>query len=102
MQAFDVFLKCLSNDDEIDGLIKREIDCRMRFVICDSENARMSKWVQSEVAYIKSKDRDCEVLDLTSPEGEIKRKLDLMVKRTRAFVSYSRNDYSSVIPGLGF
>lgn len=88
------FLKCLSNDDEIDGLIKREIDCRMRFVICDSENARMSKWVQSEVAYIKSKDRDCEVLDLTSPEGEIKRKLDLMVKRTRAFVSYSRNDYS--------
>lgn len=90
------FLKCLSNDDEIDELIKREIDCRMRFVICDSENARRSKWVQSEVAYIQSKDRVCEVLDLNAPEGEIERKLDLMVKRTRAFVSYSRNDHAFV------
>ena len=90
------FLKCLSNDDEINELIKREIDCRLRFVICDSENARMSKWVQSEVAYIKSKDRAYEVLDLNSSESEIREKLDLLVKHTRAFISYSRNDFSFV------
>ena len=46
------YLKCLSNDDEIDDLIKREIDCRTRFIICDSENSQASKWVQSEVKYI--------------------------------------------------
>ena len=60
------YLKCLSNDDEINDLIRREIDCRTRFIICDSENARASKWVQSEINYIKSKARNFEVLDLFS------------------------------------
>ena len=41
------FLHCLSDDEEIDSLIKREIDCRTRFILCDSENARASKWVQN-------------------------------------------------------
>lgn len=38
------FLHCLNDDDEIDLLIKREIDCRTRFILCDSENARKSHW----------------------------------------------------------
>lgn len=40
------FLKCLNDDDEIDDLIKREIDCRTRFILCDSPNARCSTWVK--------------------------------------------------------
>ena len=32
------FLKCLADDDEIDALIKREIDSRERFILCNSEN----------------------------------------------------------------
>ena len=43
------FLKCLNDDDEIDDLIKREIDSRGRFILCDSENARNSEWVHRPI-----------------------------------------------------
>jgi len=33
------FLKCLSDHDEIDELIKREIEARNFFLLCDSSNA---------------------------------------------------------------
>ena len=90
------YLKCLSNDDEIDDLIKREIDCRTRFIICDSENSKASKWVQSEVKYIKSQQRSYEIIDLCKSEEEIKTQLDKSVKSTQIFLSYSRNDYKLV------
>ena len=43
------FLNCLNDDNEIDELIKREIDSREKFILCDSKNAQNSKWVQEEV-----------------------------------------------------
>lgn len=86
------YLKCLSNDDEIDNLIKREIDCRTRFIICDSENSKESKWVQSEVAYIKSQLRSYDIIDLGKDEEEIKKHLDKIIKNTQIYLSYSRND----------
>ena len=59
------FLKCLEDDTEIDSLIKREIDCRYRFILCDSTNAKASKWVQEEVRYIKEeKNRFYETINL--------------------------------------
>ena len=48
------YLKCLSDDDEIEGLIKREIDAREWFVYLDSQNARSSSWVTRERKYIES------------------------------------------------
>lgn len=90
------YLKCLSNDDEIDDLIKREIDCRTRFIICDSENSKASKWVQSEVKYIKSQQRTYETIDLSKSEMEIEEQLDKLVKSTQIFPSYSRSDYELV------
>ena len=48
------YLKCLSDDDEIEGLIKREIDAREWFVYLDSPNARSSAWVTKERKYIES------------------------------------------------
>ena len=90
------YLKCLSNDDEIDDLIKREIDCRTRFIICDSENSKASKWVQSEVKYIKSQQRTYETIDLSKSEMEIEEQLDKLVKSTQIFLSYSRSDYELV------
>lgn len=90
------YLKCLSNDDEIDDLIKREIDCRTRFIICDSENSQASKWVQSEVKYIKSQKRSYETIDLSKSKEEIKAQLDKLIKSTQIFLSYSRNDYELV------
>lgn len=70
------FLKCLNDDDEIDELIKREIDCRTRFILCDSENARKSKWVQREIEYIKSKNQIYEVIDLSLENDQIKEQLN--------------------------
>lgn len=90
------YLKCLSNDEEIDDLIKREIDCRTRFIICDSENSQASKWVQSEVKYIKSQQRSYETIDLSKNEVDIKKQLDNLVKSTQIFLSYSINDLGIV------
>ena len=47
------FLKCLSDEDEIDDLIRREIEARSWFILCDSANARNSLWVQQEIEMIK-------------------------------------------------
>lgn len=90
------YLKCLSNDDEIDDLIKREIDCRTRFIICDSENSQASKWVQSEVKYIKSQQRSYETIDLSKSEEDIKSQLDNLIKSTQIFFSYARKDFELV------
>lgn len=48
------YLKCLTDEDEIEGLIKREIDAREWFVYVDSPNARASEWVRKEREYISS------------------------------------------------
>lgn len=90
------FLKCLGDNSEIDNLIKREIDCRAYFILCDSENSQASKWVQSEVKYIKSQQRSYETIDLSKSNKEIKAQLDKLVKSTQIFLSYSRKDYELV------
>lgn len=86
------FLKCLNDDDEIDGLIKREIDCRTRFILCDSENSRKSKWVQREIEYIKSQHKPYEIIDLSKNENEILEQLKEVRRRSKLFISYSRKD----------
>jgi hypothetical protein len=88
------FLKCLNDDDEIDGLIKREIDCRTRFILCDSENARKSKWVQREIEYIKSQQKPYEIIDLSKNESEILTQLKEVRRRSKIFISYSRKDHA--------
>ncbi len=87
------FLHCLNDDDEIDSLIKREIDCRTRFILCDSENARKSHWVQKEVEYIKSQNRICETIDLSKNMEEILSDLQDFINKTRIFISYNREEY---------
>lgn len=62
------YLKCISDDEEINSLLKREIDARNRFILCDSVNAQESKYVQSEVEYIRSKNRMYEIIDLNQIE----------------------------------
>lgn len=87
------FLKCLSDDDEIDELIKREIDCRTRFILCDSDNARNSKWVQREINYIKSQQKPYEVIDLSKSDEQILKQLKEVRRRTKLFISYARQDH---------
>jgi len=87
------FLHCLNDDDEIDSLIKREIDCRTRFILCDSENARKSHWVQKEVEYIKSQNRICETIDLSKNMDEIMSTLQDFINKSRIFISYNREEF---------
>lgn len=87
------FLHCLNDDDEIDSLIKREIDCRTRFILCDSENARKSHWVQKEVEYIKSQNRICETINLSKSMDEIMSILQDFINKSRIFISYNREEF---------
>lgn len=86
------FLKCLNDDEEIDSLIKREIRCRTRFILCDSKKARNSKWVKREVEFIKSLDRECETVNLEDSIEDIRKQLFEFKKRTSLYISYTRKD----------
>lgn len=90
------YLMCLSNDDEIDLLIKREIDCRTRFIICSSENAKASRWVQSEVNYIKSCRKSFDVIDLAESDETIRNQLDAFLKSTQVFLLFCQEDTNFV------
>lgn len=86
------YLKCLDDNSEIDNLIKREIDCRADFILCDSENSRLSIWVQGEENYIKDKGRIYEMIDIDSDSEQIKESISHFEHRDRAFISYSSSN----------
>ena len=86
------FLKCLTDDDEIDDLIKREIDSRGRFILCDSENARNSDWVKREIEYIQSKQRVYQTIDIDAPVEKIAEDVLEFKKKSTVYISYAHND----------
>ena len=94
MRPIMFFLKCLNDHDEIDSLIKREIDCRTRFILCDSEKSRKSDWVKREIEYIKSKDRNFDIIDMTVNEGLILQQIEKIKKQATIFISYNREEYN--------
>lgn len=47
------YLRCIKNKDELDTLLKREIEARRWFIYCESKNAEASEWVKKERAYIE-------------------------------------------------
>lgn len=98
------FLKCLSNETEVTDLIKREIEERIWFVYCKSENAEKSKYVQMEREYIKkliSEGKQIHVLEVDIDKYQIwdeecynyiREQIAYKVKKTNIFVSYSHYD----------
>lgn len=89
------FLKCLHDDSEVDDLIKREIEARNWFLLCDSKNAKESKWVQTEVDFIKSlPDKVFEIVDLEKDDENKLDSINRLSKRITVFLSYSRSDDS--------
>lgn len=86
------FLKCIDEESELGDLLKREIDARDQFILCDSENARRSKWVQDEVRYIKSKGRMYQTINLDDMDEAIEKAVTNFVNRSKVFISYSRCD----------
>ena len=85
------YLKCLESDEEIYDLITREIDVRTRFILCDSENAQNSYWVQREMDYIRSRvpKRSYQVLDLSKPMETLIEELDTYTNQMNIFISCS-------------
>lgn len=86
------FLCCLNDDEEIADLIKREIDSRRLFILCDSPNARNSAWVQKEVQYIKSKRRYYQTVKLDTPLTAIRDQIIRFRKDSTIYLFYSRGD----------
>lgn len=98
------YLKCMEDEDEINELLKREIDARRRFILCDSPNAQASKFVQSEVNYIRSKKRMYEIVDLSSIDLDSRDLQDEILKmikpfrvRTNVFLSYNSYTDSEIV-----
>lgn len=87
------FLKCLEKkgyEELTRKLIKEEIDDRHRFVLCYSENAKESDWVQFEVDHIKETNRPYEFVDLNWPIEKIAKTIKRFKIRSTVFLSYPR------------
>ena len=86
------FLKCLNDDDaRLPELIRDEIKERDWFVLCDSPNAKASKYVPAEVALVQSakSPETIETIDLTQDLKPQLYKLDRLLKRATVFLSHS-------------
>lgn len=111
------YLHSLSDENEITDLIKREIDARLWFCLCDSQNARKSRWVQSELNYVKEQGkRTLATIDIDKigalEVAEQKRIVNLTVdsfsRANSVFLSYAHSDAAAaekiieVLNGFGF
>lgn len=86
------YLKCLSDDGEIEDLIKREIDAREWFLFIDSDNSRKSKWVTRERAYITSTNSKKVITVDMNDESSVDMAVNKMMHNLRIFISYSHAD----------
>ena len=86
------YLRCLSDNDEILDLIKREIDAREWFLLVDSINARESNWVKTEVEYIKAKDHKKMISISLDNQEDILQVLNRLSTSMSVFLSYSHKD----------
>ena len=98
------FLKCLSDENEIDSLIEREINERIWFVYCDSENAKKSEYVKKERAFVNSLISNGKKINLLNIELDkfniwdddcyeyIREQISYRIRKTKVFISYQRKD----------
>jgi hypothetical protein len=89
------FLKCLDDNSELDDLIRREIEARKFFLLCDSPNAQSSRWVQHEVELIKTmKGKVYRSIDLRSKwEEDQVPAIDDLSRRATVFLGYAHQDH---------
>ena len=98
------FLKCLSEDNEILDLIRREIYERIWFVYCKSANAENSVYVQEERRYIDClirQGKSKRILEIELDDFEIwdekcydyiRNQIAFRIRKTKIFLSYSYAD----------
>lgn len=98
------FLKCLSDEEEIQSLIKREINERIWFVYCDSENARRSEYVKKEREFVEGLIASGKRINLLNIELDkfniwdescynyIREQISYRIRKTKIFLSYRHKD----------
>ena len=87
------FLKCMDDDSSLDDLIRREIEARTWFILCDSPNAKASRWVQEEVEVIKALEgKVYEEIDLDDDLEQQIERVTALSKRATVFISHTRED----------
>ncbi len=100
------YLRCLNSKteqgkQELDNLIKREIDHREWFVFCDSKHAEQSEYVQLEKDYIYSANKQyIWHIDLAKPMEEVLKTVQDICLRIKVFVSYNNKNKSLALPIL--
>lgn len=88
------YLKCLTDEDELEELIKREINARELFAFIDSPNSRKSKWVKKEREYIDSLKNKRTVTIKLENYGSMEEIADKLIRGLRVYISYSHRDYT--------
>ena len=87
------FLKCLSDHTELHDLIRREIEARTWFLLCDSQAARQSRWVREEMDLIRSlRGKYSETVNLDLPLASQLERIDALCRRATVYVSYTRDE----------
>lgn len=102
-------MKCLSDENELNDLLKREISQRIWFVYCNSENAIKSQYVQFERNYIDSLIKEGRKFNFLSIELDkfdiwdsecyeyIRNQITYQIRKTKIFLSYSIEDQNFAI-----
>ena len=85
------YMQCLTDEDEIEGLLQNEIDARDWFAFVDSENSRASAWVKKERDYILNV-RDKRVLFYSLEDSSPEDIADQIMDNMTVYVCYSERD----------
>lgn len=83
------FLKCLTDEEELDSLIYREIAARRWFVYIDSENSRRSKKVNEELDYATELGK--KIYTVKTNQDYLPQLREIM-RRATVYLSYSHRD----------
>lgn len=98
------FLKCLSDEDELQSLIRREINERIWFVYCKSKNAENSKYVCQEREYLRQLKAggkrfneltiELDKFDIWDKECHdyVRNQVVYNIRKTKPFVCYAKQD----------
>ena len=85
------FMQCLSDEDEIDDLLKREIDAREWFAFMESPNSIQSAWVKKERDYIL-KNRDKKILYYRLQDNSPEQIANHIMDHMTVYVCYSERE----------
>lgn len=108
------FLKSVSDENELNSLLKREIAERIWFVYCNSKNAENSKYVQFERNYINqliSEGKKFNFIDIELSRFNIwnrecydyiRKQISYQIRKTKIFMSYSHHDTDCALGIMGY